>query len=624
MKHIGFWHVFLFVIISAAGVYVSFFVPIPRQIGLTLRMDLYIFPMLFLAALGTYICCNQIVEGILEGILFTFVILPVSGLWNSGISDQYILGGIIPWSDAFTHQLNTERFLYGGTMGQATALRPISSVLYGLILRLTNNNFLFLYIFISTLIALSIIACSFFIKNDFGPATAAFFYCNAFFYIRTRLSNYMTEPYGFLLGLLSCYCIFNGIQKNSQKLLILGFALMSLSNNVRPGPILLLPISLIWYFFVYMRGKKKRFFYSFIIFFAILSGFLINKFTISQVYPQNESLPNHQFAEIIYGTCLGGKSWNETVGSSEILSLNHSKNYYWDLAVLCINALKAHPKNIFKAFKTIFWNTLIKNNERGAFSYFSGSNDKQNYILRFCLMTFWLIGFILLSKNMSETKYSFLIYCSIGMVLVQFFAAPYTVPLLRFHASSIWIPGLIVGISLQKVYDKLIFLPKENEFVNDYTNIICVTAYVLIFLSLLSPLILKRFPFEIPKSDHISCNAGEDRVFTRIDKGSYIYLQNESDLPYEHIPWFRLPFVRQHFHDTASLEMFDFTDNISKPTAIIRGIDLDNLNDILVFSPLDLVKDQTGYVVFCGKLMDPPILRKDRFFIPTSANFINQ
>ena len=117
------------------------------------------------------------------------------------------------------------------------------------------------------------------------------------------------------------------------------------------------------------------------------------------------------------------------------------------------------------------------------------------------------------------------------------------------------------------------------------------------------------------------CSAGEDILITSVDEGSFIYLAEKPELKIEHYPYFRLPYVRQHFHDTASVEMFEFTDAIEEPTAIIRGLDLQNYQDALVFAPLEMVESKTGYVQFCGRFVDPPILRNDRFFIPYSAYF---
>jgi len=48
---------------------------------------------------------------------------------------------------------------------------------------------------------------------------------------------------------------------------------------------------------------------------------------------------------------------------------------------------------------------------------------------------------------------------------------------------------------------------------------------------------------------------------------------------------------------------------------------LQTLEDALVFAPLEMIEGKTGNVQFCGRFLDPPVLRNDRFFIPTAVFF---
>ena len=159
----------LFAAICAAGCFLILFRPIPRQIGLFFRNTLYVFPLLFLTALLYSLIRNRLIRTVLAGVLFAAVLLPYSGLINSGISDQYALGGIVPWSDAFTMQLNTQRFLYGGTMEQAAALRPISLVFYAVFLFFTQNNYFALQIFLCILTALLLLSVLNAAERTFRP-----------------------------------------------------------------------------------------------------------------------------------------------------------------------------------------------------------------------------------------------------------------------------------------------------------------------------------------------------------------------------------------------------------------------------------------------------------------------
>lgn len=99
---------------------------------------------------------------------------------------------------------------------------------------------------------------------------------------------------------------------------------------------------------------------------------------------------------------------------------------------------------------------------------------------------------------------------------------------------------------------------------------------------------------------------------------------HQENLKAEHYPDFRLAYIRHNFHDTASQEMFAFTDAIEDETAVFRGLDIETYQDALVFAPLDLVAGREGFVQMCGNWIEPPILRRDRFFIPRNAVFTDQ
>ncbi len=240
----------IFILIASVSSYLLLFLPVPRQIGLTFRNTLYILPVIFLLGYIGTVIQNRLFKAFAFGLLFAAFLMPLSGLWNSGLSSQYIFGGSIPWSDGFTLQLNTLRFLYGQAMGQSSALRPISVVFFASILRLTNNNFIFLTSLMIIISTLCVLLCTDLLGRKLGPVAAAFFYTNAFFYLRGHQGEYMTEIYGFIVGMLSCYFLMSGFFSKKNWQIISGFVLMSLALNGRPGPMFIFATAGLWYFFI--------------------------------------------------------------------------------------------------------------------------------------------------------------------------------------------------------------------------------------------------------------------------------------------------------------------------------------------------------------------------------------
>lgn len=612
-------------ILCGLSCYFVLFRPIPRQIGLTFRNTLYVFPLILLTSLLFSAVKNRLVKAIGFWLLFTAVLLPYSGLINSGTSDQYALGGVVPWSDAFTMQLNTQRFLYGGQMGQATAIRPISTVFYALFLYFSNNNYFALQVFLCILTALCMLFAMDSVNKTYGPVCGAVFFTILYYYIRQRLGTFMTEPFGFICGLLSCQMLFSGIRTKKQLSMLAGFLMLSIGLNARPAAMFLFPAAGLWYFFCFLR--KEPFFKLFALAAAalllMLSGFAVNRMAQKAVYG-DRNIPNRQAAEMVYGLCLGGKSWGDVVSSPEMTALNNSDNVIRDVASLCMPVIREHPENILISLRTIFVDSLIRSEYYGAFSYVNGNPKALAAAMRYGLMAVWLLGVLFLFRKRTEHRYSFLLFSVLGIILSECAAVPFSTNYLRLYAVSMWIPACVTGLFPQAAAERLLHgkaVSPQAAIIPGKRTFTAVISAVILCAVTAGPGFIKTHPFSIPEIKSGVCAEGEEVLLTSVDPGSFIYLEEKERLDAEHIPYFRLPYVRQHFHDTASFEMFDFTDSIDTPTAVIRGIDLSNYSDALIFAPLEMVEGKTGYAQFCGYFIDPPILRSDRFFIPSSVLF---
>ena len=612
----------LFITGCAAACYFLLFSPIPRQIGLTFRNTLYVFPVIFLAAFLYGITRELYQKNILGCVLFAMTLLPYSGMINSGASDQYALGGVVPWSDAFTMQLNTQRFLYGGMMSQATAIRPISTVFYAVFLRLFNNNYFALQVFLCTAIALCMISALDSVCRIFGNICGSVFYSILFFYIRQRFGTFMTEQYGFLCGLLCCVFLMTGMRKRRQLPMLAAFLFLSIGLNARPAAMFLFPAVGLWYYFIFLKDTPRRILWAAAALVIMLSGFGMNRLAQKAVYG-DDPIPNRQAAEMVYGLCQGGKAWGEVVSTPEMTALNHSDNIIKDVASLCAPILKEHPENILLALKTIFIDSLIKSEYYGAFSYVRGNPRQLQIPVRFGLMLLWLLGFAVLVKKRKNAHYSLLLVSVLGIMASECAAVPFSTNYLRLYAVSMWVPACVTGLFPELLFSGSFLRDHDTDQAKAYFPFVCsCAAGGLVFLAaVFGTGFIRSYPLTKPDLISGSCSAGEDILLTSIDQGSFIYLDEKDHLEHEHIPYFRLPYVRQHIHDTASIEMFGFTDAIDEPTAIIRGIDLTNNEDALIFAPLAMVEGKTGPVQFCGKFLAPPILRNDRFFIPSAVFF---
>lgn len=616
-----------------AAVYVLTVVPIPRQFGLIFRQEIYILPFVVILVMFTFSIQSPFLKRIGYAFLIAFFFIPFSGLLNSGTSDQYILGGTIPWSDAFTNHINALRFLYGGEMGQSTALRPISAVFYDLILYISGNNFLALQLTVTLLIGVSVILLVQKIETGFSGIAALFVYCNAFFYVRRYIGTFMTEPVGFILGNLALYFFLKAIFDGKQQAYIFACFLLSLSLNARPGPMLVLATAGLWYFFRFAKYERRRFLLAALALLAMAAGFAINELS-ARIVTNNAKLVNRQFAEFVYGMCLGGKSGYETMFMSEMSSLDTSPRPTAELIGLCREAIRENPANPIRSIVEIF-KVLIFDPVRGAFSYFDGGNALLISALRYLSMTFWLGGVGIAIRKRKKPLYAFFLAVSLGFLLSQLIAPPFAAFRMRYHAGVIAFPAILAALPFEFAYVR--YLKKGDDkktgagsVTQSQTNSIgpdrfaAIISTLLTILICVSPFLIRANPLRPPEDvPELRCARGESRLFTRIDPGAYFYMIHRENLRADHYPNFRLAYVRQEFHNSASIEMFGFTDLIDEETAVFRGLDFDTYQDALVFAPLPLVRGKEGYAQLCGTWIEPPILRNDRFFIATGAVFLS-
>ena len=617
-------------------IYLLTIVPIPRQFGLIFRQQIYILPFVVISVVFVFSIRQAFLKRIGYALLIGIFFIPLSGLFNSGSSDQYIFGGTIPWSDAFTNHINALRFLHGGVMTQSTALRPISAVFYDAVLYLANGNLHAVHIVVTFLIGLSTVLAVRKIETDFSGIMAIFVYCNAFFFIRRYIGTFMTEPYAFILGNLALYLFLKAVFDRNQSYFIFACFLLSLALNARPGPMFILATVGIWYFFRFLRYEKRRFLTALLALCAMIAGFGINEMT-ARIVTDNARLVNRQFAEFAYGMCLGGKSGYETMFMPEIAALDNSATPAADLIELCRAALVENPNNLWISAADVF-KVLIFDPIRGAFSYFDGGAPLLTTGLRWALMILWTAGILLALRKRRKPIYSFFLAASLGFLLSQFIAPPFAAFRMRYHAGIISIPAIFTAVPIEFAYVRFLKKPTDRKGekpavetdagsgrpIRPSAELLTLTvAAALSVLTVAAPVWINAFPIEAPDAEPIRCFENEVSLYTRIDRGAYFYMRHQENLKSEHYPNFRLAYVRQSFHNTASLEIFEFTDHIDEETAIFRGLDLETHRDALVFAPLTMVENYEGYAQFCGNWIEPPILRDDRFFIPTSVQFIS-
>lgn len=610
-------------------------VPIDRNLPLIFRQKLYVLPPLFLLAFAAARARQPWIRIGLFWLMFIVFLTPLIGLWNSGGSDQYIFAGSIPFSDAYIHQTNTLRFLYGGTMGQSSAVRPLSLAVYALVLYLSGNNFYLLYALIAVTVALTTLAAFRLIARKYGSVAAAVFYLNAFFYVRRYLGTFLTEPFAFLIGMLALVLILIGLSEKRTGALIFGLSALSLALNVRPGAMTVLAAAGLWLYFVWLRQpetggswrERRRIAVAALCLIGMLLPFVLNEAVGASVYETGKPLTNNQAAEIIYGLCLGGKDAYHTMFLPELATSFGTDNATANLIDLCRTALRENPENLWLSVKMV-WSLLLFDFERGFFSYFDGARREAVEAVRYLCLLFLAIGAAVFWRKRKDAASSFWVAVLIGLFLSRFILPP-IVYKMRYDAATIMLTGFVLAVGVQSVMERVLARrTKGAEPVlnpSDRSAVVpaAVSIVLLTAVMIAAPLWIRACPETIAAKSGRLCDDGSEPRLTRIEPGNFIVLRNY-ELKRPHAPAYHLNYVRPRLHDTSAREMFAYTDQFSGEMTILSGLDLETLRDLTVFADWPLPVDSAGFVEVCGRTIDPPLYRQYTYVEAEEIFFVSE
>lgn len=612
----------LFLTGCAAVSWLLLTIPLDRNPGLIARQKLVVLPALFFLAFAAAKARRAGLRLGLSWLMYAAFLLPLIGLWNSGSSDQYIFAGSIPFSDAFIHQNSVLRYLYGGTMGQSSAVRPLSLLFYAGILYLSGNHFYLLYALTAAAIALLALNAFRLIARRFGAVAAAVFWVHTFFYVRRFIGTFMTEPVAVAVGLAALCLLIVGLSEKRTGVLIFGLSALSLALNVRPGAMTLLAAAGLWLYLIWLRGPEtgkhwsawRRAAAAALALIGMLLPFLLNDAIGTVVFEPGKTLTNNQAAEIIYGLCLGGKDAYHTMFLPELATSFGTENSTARLIELCREELSANPGNILLSVKMV-WSMLLLDFERGFFSYFDGARREMIEIVRTVMMLFWTVGMAGLWLRRRDPAASFWLAASFGVFLSRFILPP-IVYKMRYDAATIACDGFMLALGAQFLADR-IFKPWEQEreetpFCSGGRSAVLLPALFLGVFALMIAAALGPFrasPEPVPAKSGRRCADGSEPWLTRIEPGNFVVLRNY-DLPLPHAPAYHLNYVRPGLHDTSASETFEYTDAFSGEMTIFSGLNLETFDDLTVFADWPLPADSAGFVEVCGTEIDPPLYRR--------------
>ncbi|MCE1252268.1 MAG: hypothetical protein LWX83_01830 [Anaerolineae bacterium] len=597
--------------------------PLPRQTGLTARYDLVLtFIPLILVSYGIFRLPGQWGSWFAPLFMALLLCLPLSGLWASGNSEQYVLGGSIQLSDSANYYIDALRFLEGGRFSSFSSDRPLMVSFFAGLLSVTGRDFKAALILSLILPILSMYISAREVQRSAGALPAAIFTSVLFMFYRRYTGLVMSEMLGISLGLLAFTFLWRYFTQPRKMWLVTGLGLLTLALIARLGAFFILPLLLLWLVWECRKHGWPVYKMLFVTIAVMALAFGINRLVYDWVAEPGVR-SNPQFTFHLYALVTGGGYWGDLLNHHSELNALQGNDYLRRALQISWDYFVQHPTDlllgIYRDLAAYFSDPI-----RGEFSYIDGASDTVNLVFRLALAVLSLLGITSLFKQ-DQSKRVFIWMCIIGLLFSIPFVPPTATFKLRLLASTIWLQALLPALGLawiagflphpiKNLETKLPPAPQLSDTTIKFLPLVVVPLLLLIpaFLRMTAQATI------LPPS---SCPAGQETVYVRLEPASYIVLVDHEDPRQGWMPYIRLNYFMLKMHNIPHATIISFFEGITEPVAMIYGLELKSSQQVLVLAPPEQLVQEPGLVQACGHYQEKPLAYTETFFL---ANQLDQ
>ena len=439
--------------------------------------------------------------------------LTLSYRWSSGFSDNFMMGGLLPYKDAKNYYVGANLILNGLPLegaGQGTE-RPLfpgflSSVLFG-----TGQNLQVSLAILTLLAGAGLYFSSLRIANSFGPTSASLYSTFLFFYIHSWLGYTMSELYGFIMGCFAFALMWHVARDFRWFDLILGVLTLLIAVSARAGAFLVFPLLILWVGWIF-RGEKRYAIKARV--YALLVT-VAGYFALNSLYGKLLGVPAgstfSNFAYAMYGQVRGGTGWHSAI--EELGTRNPSLVYQ-----AALQFFLAHPISLFIAIAKSYRDFFFPGYPNILPFDFYGQPAWLTYLLWVAFMALLIRGTILLVKSMRWNVSSLLIAAFAGIL----FSVPFLPPIdggSRFHASTMPFLYVIPAVGASRL------IKRDQATSSKIMEIegLRFTSILLILLTVIAPIFISSLNAK-PSAEAIACPPNQAAFTIQVNPSSFIDL----------------------------------------------------------------------------------------------------
>jgi hypothetical protein len=478
------------------------------------------------------------------GLTMLLFALTLSFLWTSGFSDNFIIGGLLPYKDAKNYFLGANLLLNGRLIrnaGQALG-RPLFPGFLSSVFLFTGQNLKLTLAILTQLAGVGVYLSARQIRRAFGALASAVYITFMYFYFQIVAGYAMSEALGFIGGCFGFALLWRAAQSRKWFDLLLGLSVLMVAVSARAGAFFIFPLLALWAGWAFRGRKDFSLLVTSSVMIVVLAGyFVVNAAYLRLLYiPEGELFRN--FAYTIYGQVRGGVGWHSAI--DELGTHNPSLVYQSTWQVFL-----ATPADFFKGVARAYTDFFLPG-DRSIFVFGArGHNSALDLILWSLTIIVLLRGlYLLIFKYRSETSFILLA----GFIGI-FLSIPFLPPIdggMRFYASTMpfFFVLLAVGLSRFTGWDQ-----ESTPAKNELCALRSVSIFLLALTVLLPPVTLRSR--SSPVLIEPACPTEQRPFVIRVNPGSYIDLMQAQNASCGLAPVICLDDFRKH---NAELHIDDF------------------------------------------------------------------
>ena len=480
--------------------------------------------------------------------VFALFAIPLIYKWQFAHTDGEIVGGLLPWSDAASYNLDAHRLANGGLLSAWSARRPLFPGFLAVLLRLTQD-FMISVSILTLLNTLAVLFVVHSIRRLYGSIAAGAFLIISFEFYTRFSGTTMTEQLGFAAGNLALFFLLIGARSGSLWRTLFGLGLLTLALNARAGAFFILPALIVW---LAVSFRRRTAFWrpagSALV--IVIAVFLLNLFLVKLIAdPQGVPFSNYSFT--LYGLASGNKGWSQVIK-------DHPEVLDQQVMPLAMQKIRSKPilllQGMFGSFRDYFKTV------GGAFTFvYRGPFRNQINLLLWGLV---ISGLVYSISRRKERLPSLALASFLGVISSIPLLPPLDANEMRVYAATIpfstfWV---VCGISALFAWGGKPIVSKEEANGSlkaglYFHNPALFFSALIIFLAFPAPLLLKAFEHASNSPASLSqpaCRLGEELLHGMKFRNTNIFIIENDAAAESYMPFVRIDDFQRAVRRTAT------------------------------------------------------------------------